>query len=273
MTADPVRQLYEAFAAADRILVASEVTADADAVGAELSLAHVARHAQRSAGRAESVTIVNQYGCPKRYAFLPGTEAILALDELGERDRETPFDLGVTVDGGLERVGTVAPLVRKSARVAIIDHHKFGSNEEYDVSLYDPRASSTTQLIYQFFEEDGLAVPLTRDVATAIYAGLIFDTGSFQYSLTQPQTHRIAARLLETGIDFVELHERILLVRPLEELVAAGRAIAAARRSDDGLFVWAVLDPETLRACGGDGSSVMQPLCFTEGIALAFVLI
>jgi phosphoesterase RecJ-like protein len=56
---------------------------------------------------------------------------------------------------------------------------------------------------------DLLHCPLTAEIAAPVYTGLVTDTGSFKYAATTPSVHRLAARLLETGIPHDEISRQI----------------------------------------------------------------
>jgi phosphoesterase RecJ-like protein len=73
----------------------------------------------------------------------------------------------------------------------------------------DVTASSTAEMVYDFIELMGETQLVNKDIATCIYTGIMTDTGSFQFSCTTPKVHRTVAKLLEQGIDFVNIHNRL----------------------------------------------------------------
>ncbi len=268
------REIFQALRGARRVLVTSEPYPDGDAFGTELALDHVCRHAFALGGNAAEgrVYLVNERGCPRKYRFMAGSEKIRKLDSVFERD----FDVGIVVDGGSERAGEATKALFDACRTRIyIDHHKFGSRERYDISLSDPTSSSTTQIVYAFFADPEIAVPLTREAAEAIYLGLIYDTGSFQYSLTKPLTHEIAARLLDAGIDFARIHEKALLTQEFEEIQVVGSVIASARRAGEMRdIVYSAITEEVVRRfnpAGDDFNRIIQTLCFVDGVEVAVI--
>jgi phosphoesterase RecJ-like protein len=109
----------------------------------------------------------------------------------------------------LSRIPDLSELVEKSkAAKALIDHHP--QPEDFaDYLFSNVQASSTSELVYDFMEMMGDTTLLNTDIATCIYAGIMTDTGSFQFSTTTPKVHRLAALLIEKGIDFVSIHNRI----------------------------------------------------------------
>ena len=265
------REVFSALKSARCVLITSEPYPDGDAVGAEIALYHIAQHAFRQAereGQADAararVYLVNEKGCPRKYRFLAGSERIRPLASVMERN----FDLGIVVDGGRERIGDVQELFDQAPVSIYIDHHKFGSRSSYNTEMSDPTASSTTQLLWPFFADPTIAVPLNDEVAQAIYLGLIFDTGSFQYSLTQPLTHEIAAELMDLGLDFTRIHEHALLTSEFEEIKVHGPVLAQAQRNRSGQIIWSSLSSDLIdryKISTVDCNRVIQNLTFVEG--------
>jgi phosphoesterase RecJ-like protein len=270
-TISRAREVFSALVRARRVLVTSEPYPDGDALGAELALDAIARHAfARAGGGDRRVYLVNEKGCPRKYRFIAGADKVRRLDSLIERD----FDVAIVVDGGSERIGAAKEIFDRAPFKIYIDHHKFGSRERYDLSLSVPDATSTTQILYAFFADPEIAVPLDASAAEGIYLGLIFDTGSFQYSLTQPLSHEIAAHLMDTGIDFAKIHEKALLTQEYEDLIAQGRVIATASRTPSREIVWASIGLELIEDCrvsGDDFNRIIQTLCFVEGAEVALL--
>lgn len=267
------RELFSVLKRAKRVLVTSEPYPDGDALGAELALDAIARHAFAQSGTADGdrrVYLVNEKGCPRKYRFIAGADRVRKLESLLERD----FDVAIVVDGGSERTGAVEELFDRAPFKVYVDHHKFGSRAKYDLALTDPHSASTTQILYAFFADPEIGVPLTKEAAEAIYLGLIFDTGSFQYSLTQPLTHEIAARLLETGLDFARIHEKALLTQEFEDLLALGRVLATAQRTPSREVVWVTIGLDLVRdlgVTGDDFNRIIQTLTFVEGTEVALL--
>lgn len=79
-----------------------------------------------------------------------------------------------------------------------IDHHISNSLKATDTVL-DPNASATGEIIFRMLPS--LGVKLTPDIAIALYTAISTDTGCYRYSNVTARTHRITAKLLDTGID------------------------------------------------------------------------
>ena len=97
----------------------------------------------------------------------------------------------------VDRLGLLAANAGKARELIVVDHHP--SNTGFGtLNLVDPAAAATAVLAEELIHR--LGVPLDRDIATCLYAGLVTDTGSFRYSSTTPAVHAMAARLLATGL-------------------------------------------------------------------------
>jgi phosphoesterase RecJ-like protein len=182
------------------------------------------------------VAVLNERGTPPRYRFLDG--AATARPPTDD-DRARTFDLAIALDGGIERTGEVVRAIfARARRKAYVDHHRQGSRESYDVVALDPESASTTELLAAILDDPAWSdVKLDRPLAEALYLGLLSDTGSFQYSLTTPRTHRLAARLLEAGVRSSEMAERVLLDTPFDDLVLVGKVLDRARVISGGRIV------------------------------------
>jgi phosphoesterase RecJ-like protein len=133
-------------------------------------------------------------------------------------------------------------LFERAAAIVLIDHHQNDPDIRYDLMIKDPTASSTTELLARLFLENGWTI--TRDIAEALYTGLVSDTGRFLYRSVTPTTFRIAAALLETGIDIQTIHDRMyaetLAMKKLKSIFSASISFTSknvAYRRNDAAFL------------------------------------
>jgi phosphoesterase RecJ-like protein len=203
---------------AGEVVLACHIHPDGDALGSMLGLAHALR------GRPITVcpSFSEPFEVPDSLAGLPGTDLLVPPGKVAA----TP-PLLVTFDAGsADRLGSLAALVDSAADVLVIDHH--ASNTGFGTAhLVDPGAPATAVLVEELVRR--LGVPLDVDTAACLYAGLVTDTGSFKFSATTAETHRLAARLLETGIRHDVLTRQLLDTHPVGWLGMVGRAITRAR--------------------------------------------
>ncbi|HEX9892423.1 MAG TPA: bifunctional oligoribonuclease/PAP phosphatase NrnA [Gemmatimonadales bacterium] len=191
---DAARAVGAALAGAQRIALTTHVNPDGDGLGSEVALAHLLRAAGRD------VVIVNPTATPSRFEFLfrdlPGVDRHReAIKELRRADLICVLDIADT--GRLGSLG--ATLSQHRAPVICVDHHASPGTLPPGPSYVDPGAAATGELIYELALANGW--PVTVPVARALYVALLTDTGGFRFSNTHPRTLRVAADLLETGID------------------------------------------------------------------------
>ena len=176
--------------AADEVALACHVGPDGDALGSMLALGLALRE--------RGVKVVASWGSepfevPTAYSGLVGLDLLVPASQV-----PVAPDLLVTFDtGSTDRLGVLADRVPAARQVLVIDHHvtntRFGT-----VNLVDTTAAATAVVVVDLL--DRLDLPLTADIAAAVYTGLVTDTGSFKYAATTASVHQLAARLLETGI-------------------------------------------------------------------------
>ena len=123
--------------------------------------------------------------------------------------------------GNIDRM-PVDFLRRTAAKVLNIDHHhdntRFG-----DVNLVDVEASCTAEIVFEL--AGMLGVELTTEIANALYVGLVTDTGKFMYENTDARSHRMAAALIEAGVEVNDVYRRLYEHAPLEKLTLLARAL------------------------------------------------
>ena len=178
---------------------------DGDALGSALALACALREMGRQ------VTVYNPDELPYNFRFLPGADSVARTVPA-----EAAFDVTIATDAGaFDRLGPDVPPVGRRGLLLNLDHHM--TTEPFgDVNYVDPHAASVGILAYKIIR--GLGHPLSRDAAECIYASILADTGSFRYSSTDPECFRVAAELLEAGVDPWEMTVRVYEQQPLARM-------------------------------------------------------
>ncbi len=246
----------------ERLVVTAHHNPDGDAIGSMLGLAR----ALRAAGQ----DVVLAHPDPEP---VPSDLAFLVAD--GERIEATlPDDLAdrvlVAVDCASEHRLWHEP-VHEGARVVVNVNHHQDNTRFGDLNLVEPGASSTAEVVAGVLEAAGW--PLSAEVAVPLYAGLITDTGRFGYANTRPEAHRLAAALIEAGVNPADMSRRLYEEQPLERLLLAGRALERARPLAGGRALGSVLTRDDFAAVGGDDTEgIVELMRAVRGIrAAAFV--
>jgi phosphoesterase RecJ-like protein len=209
---------------------------EGDALGSELSFAYLLKKLGKTP------IIVNEDDVPYGYDFLSGTGMITKYSRTMADIR---FDCFVTLDcTDLRRPGQVSSLNTQNKPVLNIDHHV--SNAYFgDVNWVDPDACCACELVWRLFKK--LRVPIEKNAATALYAGILTDTGSFRYSNTTGMTHAIAADLVARGVDVPAVHRNIYGNIPYDDLKLLAQILPTMQRSGDGKVVWFEIHRELLK--------------------------
>ena len=223
---------------AESVAIACHVNPDADALGASLGLSNFLR----ARGARTMCSFPNEPFQPPRWlSVLPGADALVPPAEF-------PADpvVMVTCDvASMDRLGMLARSAARAQTLIWIDHHV--SNEGLGtIPLIDPRASSTCEIVWRLVREIGGEVPV--GTATCLYAGLVTDTGRFQYEAVTPETLRLAAELREFGFDHTRLVQALYDDNATAYLRLLGTALERITVEDD--LVWTYLTQADLSDAG-----------------------
>ncbi len=154
---------------------------------------------------------------------------------------EKPFDVFFALDCAADRLGDAAPLFEGANKKINIDHHISNSGCG-DVSEVRPDVGATCEVLFDLMEQTYLDL----EIATALYIGIIHDTGVFQYSNTRPETLKIAASLIAYGVDFPRLIEETFYQKTYLQTLICGRALMESVRFMGGKCIVGVVDQKTM---------------------------
>jgi phosphoesterase RecJ-like protein len=223
---------------ADSIGVVGHVGPDGDALGSMIGLARAAR----LAGKHAVASFDEPFVVPEEMSFLDASVLV------PPKDFPRDLDVAVVVDTSVRsRVGALAGAMEQADQLAVIDHH-ISDGSWGDVVAIDATAGATTELIHELLNI--LGWPMDREVATALYTGLVTDTGRFQYSSTSPRTHRIASDLLERGVEPDVIGQKLFEEASFGYYEVASKVLGRSILDEDHAFVWSILEPSDLESAG-----------------------
>ncbi|MEN8240020.1 MAG: DHH family phosphoesterase, partial [Actinomycetota bacterium] len=233
-----VADIASVLSGATSIGVVGHVGPDGDALGSMIALALAAR----DAGISAVASFDEPFVVPEEMSFLD-TSVLVPPSEFPET-----LDVAVVVDTSVpHRVGSLAPKLDAAGQLVVIDHHL--SNGEWgDHVLIDRTAAAAAELVYALIMELGWDMSL--DVATALYTGIVTDTGRFQYSSTSPRTHEIAAHLLEHGVHPDIIGQKLFEEASFGYYSVVSRVLERATLDADHRFVWSLMSNEDLDHAG-----------------------
>ncbi len=200
-----VAQLQALLDRPKRIAIVSHYNPDGDAMGSSLGLMHVLREL----GHGAQVVLPNTP--PPFLRWMPGFDTALALDKNKEAalaaiaECEVLFCLDFNQT---DRVGGLDAAVKAAPVKVLIDHHQ-DPGPFASVVFSDTSACATSQMVFDVLSAMGHASRVNLAAATCLYTGIVTDSGSFRFSSTTPHTMRVAAELMDRGIDVAHVHESV----------------------------------------------------------------
>ena len=104
--------------------------------------------------------------------------------------------------------------------------------------------AATGELVGSLIESIG--VPFTKEMAYALYTSILIDTSSFRYPTVTGNTHRLIAKLMDTGIEPPKAYNKIYGTKQISYMQMLGIVLSSAQSSDDGRIAWLSLTEESL---------------------------
>lgn len=183
----------------DRFLVVNHVSPDGDATGSLLAMGYMLQ------ALGKQFVLVNEGSTPEKFLFIPHSSKII---NLSEEKLDGLFNRAIALDcGDHQRVGEAARYFTEDVQLLNVDHHP--TNDLFGTfNLVRTDACATAEILYDLVKD--MDLPLHTSLATAIYMGLLTDTGGFRYSNTTAEVMQKAADLLHHGVSPSEVAERCL---------------------------------------------------------------
>ena len=203
----------------DNILILTHKNPDGDTLGCGVALCRVLQGLGKNA-RVENSDII-----PKRYSYL--------FEDLKVMDFEPEFIVAVDV-ADTKLLGERLEGLYSDRVDLCIDHH--GSNREFAKELYLRSEDGAASLsLYRIIKKMG--VPVTPQMATALYTGLSTDTGCFRYSNASSECYRVAAELIDSGADSARINVLMFETKPLSYFRLLTEVLAGMRTFCDGRVI------------------------------------
>ncbi len=183
-------QLNDIIKSSKNILITSHINPDGDTLG---SMCGMYALIKLNFKKKCDMLVVSKV--PDKYKFIPNINLAKHIDEV---DKSREYDLVINVDAAaLDRICDGMILFEKAKYTVNIDHHK--TNIGYaDLNFVEGDASSAAEVVYSIVKELGWKMNL--DIATALYVGILTDTGSFRFNNTTSRCLEYAAEMLKIGV-------------------------------------------------------------------------
>lgn len=237
---DPFSRAVEVLRTSPSIALACHVNPDADALGSMLGLSNHLR----AMGKRTVCSFPNEpFEAPRWAEMLAGTDALVPPSDFPQ---EPP--VMVTCDvASLDRLASLKDRAMQAKEVIWIDHH--ATNEGLGtISIVDAAASSTSELVWRLVKRLGGEIRI--ETVVCLYAGLVTDTGRFQYEAVRPDTLRLAAELREFPFEHARLVQALYEDNAAAYLKLLGLALERLRVEPAADLVWSYLTRADLEHAG-----------------------
>ena len=243
------------------VSISGHVNPDGDSIGAVLA---VYKYIRDHYPDIEADAYAQRF--PEELRFLD-----MEREMLLEHRKEITYDLFISVDCSDEaRLGEALPYFKEAGRQLCIDHHI--SNEGFaGVNVIEPKTCSTCEILYGMMDPE----KITKDIAECLYVGIVTDTGMFQYEATTSKTMRIAGELMDKGIDYPRIADRVFFSKTFSQLRAQGLAFSESHILYEGKVICAVVykkDLNRLHLNRADLDGVVSAMRSVEGVEVALFM-
>ena len=250
-------EIKDRLSAANKIVIASHVRPDGDAIGSLLGLGL----ALRDAGK--SVQMILADGVPSSFKYLEGSQLI-------KKEPSEDHDTFITVDcADFKRTGKI---FENFGQPDInIDHHK--TNEKFGkLNLIEAEEVATAAILTNHLPIWGLKI--TQPIAAALLTGIITDTLGFRTSNITPEALRQAATLMEAGVDMPDIYMRSLVNKSFPAARYWGAGLSSLQ-SKHGI-VWGTLtitDRKSAGYGGNDDADLINMISSIDGNKVGMVFV
>jgi phosphoesterase RecJ-like protein len=247
---DPITQQLKR---SKEVLLASHTNPDGDAIGSLIAMGLCLDAMNKN------TTLYNESPIPAVYRFLPYVDRVV-----GNLEETACFDTAVVLDcGDLDRIGRVMDTVTRLPVVINIDHHS--TNKGFgDFQRIDAEACATSEIIYHIIKDVG--VTITKSIATAIYTGILTDTGSFRFSNTNRTAFAICEEMVSCGVNPYQIAQHVYGTYSLGRIKLLNLALDSIEISKNGKLSMMTLSQNMLDETGTQSQDADGLINYARGI-------
>lgn len=256
-----MNKINEELVGAKKIAIAGHVRPDGDCIGSCTAL-YLYLNRNKDEFKIDQVDVyLEHFG--NEFDMLSGIDQIKHSYESDE-----VYDVFISLDcGSLDRLGNAVKYFNSAKKTINIDHHI--SNRTFAmVNHVMADASSTSEVLFDLMEEK----LIDKEIAEALYVGIIHDTGVFKHSNTSENTMRIAGRLISKGINCSNLIDESFYSKTYMQNQILGRCLMESILVMNGKVVFAALNRKMIDFYGArpsDLDGIIDQLRVTKGTEVA----
>ena len=256
---EKLQKIAQMLKSADDIAVYCHTNPDGDAISCALSLCRALRQLGKT------VTPVCDSPVPGKYLFMEGADGFVMPDK-------KVHEAALAVDcSDLARLGGAGRSFLSARKRAAVDHHK--SHDPFAETDYtEADAAACAEIVFLLLDGMGL---VDKGTAALLFAGIVADSGCFQYPSTTERTHSIACRLMSYGIDSADIIYRVYRRVTPEVFALKTRVLSKCRFFDGGkiaLVSFMSGDFESTHTAPSDTEGIISSAIDIDGVEVAFAV-
>jgi phosphoesterase RecJ-like protein len=218
-----IRDLKTQLQDSKKIIVIPHKNPDGDAIGSCVAINELLK----SLGHKSSIISPNNF--PDFLKWMDNQNEIKIYENNPElfNNEILTSDIIFTLDfNSLTRIGSMGEIVKDSRALKVmIDHHQNPENYA-DYTYSDVNMSSTCEMVFHFITELSLNDKISSKIASALYTGIMTDTGSFKFPLTTDITHKVVSGLIKKGAKGNEINNLVYDNNSYEKLLLLSHTLS-----------------------------------------------
>ena len=218
-----IRDLKTQLQDSKKIIVIPHKNPDGDAIGSCVAINELLK----SLGHKSSIISPNNF--PDFLKWMDNQNEIKIYENNPElfNNEIITSDIIFTLDfNSLSRIGSMGEIVKDSRALKVmIDHHQNPENYA-DYTYSDVKMSSTCEMVFHFITELSLNDKISSKIASALYTGIMTDTGSFKFPLTTDITHKVVSGLIKKGANGNEINNLVYDNNSYEKLLLLSHTLS-----------------------------------------------
>ena len=254
-----IDQILKCIKKSKNIVIVTHENPDGDAVGSSLAMYHALKGLKKNVD-----IIIPEYA--KCFNELPGIDEVI-------KESDKVYDLAISLDVATDKLLNVwVKYFREANQRIVIDHHS--TNTMFgDINYVDLSAPACAQVVYMLIKH--YRWKITPEIGTCIMAGIITDTGGFQYSGVSKDTFNIAAELLDAGVNISKIYKKVFDTKTKSSFELRRIAIDRMEFLEDGKIAFTYVtneDERKVNAGVGDYEGIVSEGRSVEGVEVSIFL-
>lgn len=215
---DKINSILDFISKEDNFVLTTHVNADGDALACVLAFGLFIEKLNK-----KFRIILDDQKMDAKYAFIKNWHRLESLDKDHLDAVRGTFDCLLIFDApDNSRIGNIAELITPDIKCFKIDHHP--SEYSYsELDWVDPESSSASAMVFEIINQSTVA--LDESIATAVYTGIVFDTGRLSFSNTRVRDFQICAQLAASGVEPGKITNKLFFNNKVSTLHIMGKGL------------------------------------------------